>query len=87
MSTFAALWPFVMAYLRRRITKELLEKVFFQVMGDSGVKLVSRLSWALLFGPLFAWWLLARGVGGMVDMASQDTNNPQKTTKLAFLPS
>ena len=87
MSTFAALWPFVMAYLRGRITKDQLEKVFFQVMGDSGVKLVSRLSWALLLGPMFAWWLLARGVGGMVDMANEDTTNPQKTIKLAFLPS
>ena len=87
MSTFAALWPFVMAYLRARITKDQLEKVFIQVLGNSGVKLVSRLSWAVLLGPMFAWWLLARGVGGMVDMASPDTTNPQKTIKLAFLPS
>ena len=43
MSTFAALWPFVMAYLRGRISREQLELVFFQVMGDSGIKLVSRL--------------------------------------------
>ena len=76
-----------MAYLRGRISREQLELVFFQVMGDSGIKLASRLSWAVVLGPMFAWWLLARGVGGMVDMASQDTTNPQKTTKLAFLPS
>ena len=82
MSTFAALWPFVMAYLRKRITQEQLEQVFFQVMGDSGIKLVSRLSWAFILGPMFAWWLLARGVGGIVDMT-----NPQKATKLSFLAS
>ena len=86
MSTFAALWPFVMAYLRGRISREQLELVFFQVMGDSGVKLVSRLSWAVVLGPMFAWWLLARGVGGMVDMASPETTKPQKTTQLSFAP-
>ena len=86
MSTFAALWPFVMAYLRGRISREQLELVFLQVMGDSGVKLVSRLSWAVVLGPMFAWWLLARGVGGMVDMASPETAKPQKTTKLSFAP-
>lgn len=84
MSTFAALWPFVMAYLRGRISKEQLELVFFQVMGDSGVKLVSRLSWAVVLGPMFAWWLLARGVGGIVDMASSDTVENEKIIKISF---
>ena len=84
MSTFAALWPFVMAYLRGRISREQLELVFFQVMGDSGIKLASRLSWAVVLGPMFAWWLLARGVGGMVDMASSDTIENEKTIKLSF---
>lgn len=84
MSTFAALWPFVMAYLRGRITREQLELVFFQVMGDSGVKLVSRLSWAVVLGPMFAWWLLARGVGSMVDMAAPNTFENEKTTKISF---
>ena len=85
MSTFGALWPFVMAYLRKRITEEQLEKVFFQVMGDSGIKLVARLSWAILLGPMFAWWLLARGVSGIVDMASPDTLDNEKTTKISFV--
>ena len=84
MSTFAALWPFVMAYLRGRISREQLELVFLQVMGDSGVKLVSRLSWAVVLGPMFAWWLLARGVGSMVDMANPDTVENEKTTKISF---
>lgn len=86
MSTFAALWPFVMAYLRGRISREQLESVFFKVMGDSGVKLVSRLSWAVVLGPMFAWWLLARGVSGMVDMASPETVKSEKTIQLSFMP-
>ena len=84
MSTFAALWPFVMAYLRGRISREQLELVFFQVMGDSGIKLVSRLSWAVVLGPMFAWWLLARGVGGMVDMASPISDENKNIIKISF---
>lgn len=86
MSTFAALWPFVMAYLRKRLTQDQLEKVFFQVMGDSGIRLVSRLASAAILGPIFAWWLLAKGVGAIVDMAKPEIAKPQKTTKLSFAP-
>ena len=86
MSTFGALWPFVMAYLRNRISKDQLEIVFLKVMGDSGVKLVSRLSWAIVLGPMFAWWLLARGVGGIVDMASSVHIEKEKIIKLSFQP-
>ena len=66
MGMIAALWPFVVAYLRNRISREQLEKVFEKTLGDSGVKLASRLSYATIFGPLFAWYLLARGVKGLV---------------------
>ena len=85
-STFVVLWPYVMAYLRKRMKKDQLERVFKHVLGDSGVKLVSRISYALVLGPVFAWWLLAKGVGGIVDMANPDNNikirfieNPNKT--------
>tara|TARA_B100000575_G_scaffold206059_1_gene167464 strand:- start:471 stop:2045 length:1575 start_codon:yes stop_codon:yes gene_type:complete len=74
MSTFAALWPFVMAYLRNKISHDQLEKVFISVMGDSGAKLASRISWAFFLGPMFAWWLLARGVGNIVDMAKTESS-------------
>ena len=53
-------------------------------MGDSGIKLVSRLSWAVVLGPMFAWWLLARGVGGIVDMASSTSYENEKTIKISF---
>ena len=69
MGTTAALWPFTMAYLRGRIDREDLDMVFEKVLGEAGIKLVSRLTYAFVFGPLFAWWLLARGVKGLVEMA------------------
>jgi hypothetical protein len=80
VGTVAALWPFVIAYLRGRISKNKLEKVFEHTLGESGVALASRLSYAIVFGPLFAWYLLARGVKGIVTMAE-----PESTINLEFM--
>jgi len=56
------LWPFVVAYLRKRITQTQLEAAFKKVLGDSGVSLAARVSYSLAFDAVFAWYLLARGV-------------------------
>ncbi len=75
----AALWPFVMAYLRKKITYNQLERVFNHVLGETGLKLVSRISYGVVLGPLFAWWLLARGVKGLVTMVE-----PKNTTLIEY---
>ena len=80
VGTVVALWPFVIAHLRDRISKNKLEKVFEHTLGESGVALASRLSYAIVFGPLFAWYLLARGVKGIVTMAE-----PENTIRLEFI--
>ena len=72
VGTVVALWPFVIAYLRDRISKNKLEKVFEHILRKSGIALTSRLSYAVVFGPLFAWYLLARGVKGIVTMVEQE---------------
>jgi len=69
MGVMSALWPFVMAYLRKKITQDELKNVFKSVLGEGGVRLVSRIGYATIFGPLFAWYLLARGIKGIVIMA------------------
>ncbi len=66
----AAIWPFTMAYLKKNITYEQFEAVLVKIVGDNGVKLASRLSYAVLLGPIFAWYLLARGVGAAVQSAT-----------------
>ena len=71
IGTIAALWPFTMAYLRKRITYEQLETVYGKILGDSGVKLVSRVSYATILGPIFAWYLLASGIKSMVTIVDQ----------------
>lgn len=69
MGTIAALWPFFIAYKREKITYQQFEKAYKKVLGDAGVRLASRMSYAVVFGPIFAWYLLARGVKGIVVMA------------------
>ncbi len=66
----AILWPFTMAYLRGRITDEQLGKAFERVLGESGVALAARVSYAVILGPVFAWCLLARGVMALTQAAA-----------------
>lgn len=70
------LWPFVVAFLAKRITQEQLEKACVRVLGESGVALTARVSYALLLGPVFAWYLLARGVMGLTRAAQQGSPSP-----------
>jgi hypothetical protein len=81
VGSVAALWPFVMAFLRGRITQDQLERVFKHVLGETGVKLASRVVYGAVFGALFAWYLLARGINGLVVMAE-----PNKKTHIEFVP-
>lgn len=56
-SAIANLWPFVAAYIRGQ-----LRQTSVRVFGESGELLAVRLGYGALFGPVFAWYLLARGV-------------------------
>ena len=75
--TIAAIWPFTVAYFRGKITSKTLKKVLVKILEQSGLKLASRLSYALISGPLFAWYLLARGVkltiSGLTNSTAQGT--------------
>lgn len=62
MAAAAALWPFTMAYLRKRIDREQLSKAYVRVLGDEGERISSRVAWAAAFGPIFGWYLLARSM-------------------------
>ena len=73
----AAIWPFTMAYFRKKISYERYEQAMVKIVGDSGVMLASRLSYAILLGPIFAWYLLARGVDMAVNGATSEDQSRQ----------
>jgi hypothetical protein len=81
IGTIAALWPFTIAYLRKKITYDQLEIVYGNILGESGVKLVSRISYGTIIGPLFAWYLLARGIKGVAQILE-----PGEINLLEYLP-
>ncbi len=70
----AAAWPFTIAYMRKKISYQSYEQALVKILGDSGVMLASRLSYAILLGPIFAWYLLARGVDMAVNKATHMYN-------------
>lgn len=71
LGALATLWPFTLAYLRGRISDEQLGAAFTKVLGDTGVALAARVSYAVVLGPVFAWYLLARGVMGLTQAAAE----------------
>jgi len=62
VSTVALVWPLLMLYYSGKIPyskfKEMMQKIFKK----QSIKVISRLSYGLIFGPVFAWYLLARSI-------------------------
>ena len=81
--TIMGLWPFVMAYYHKRINQEQLQRACERVFGESGIALASRLSYVIILGPVFAWYLLARGVIGITKFAE---NTEAKSYKVTYIP-
>ena len=80
--TILSLYPFVIASARKNITMNQLKKVFKKALGEMGVSLASRMSYAVLMGPLFIWYLLARSVVMIFNGAVQISENNEKKVRL-----
>jgi hypothetical protein len=63
------LWPFVAAYARGRITQAQLQTAFRRLLGQAGVRLVTRLAGAATLGPVYLFYVLARTVFRLFDAA------------------
>ena len=75
-STLVWLWPFVVAYARKRIRKEQLSAAFRRRLGESGGRLALRLAGLITLGPIFAWYLLARAVYSISNRAQESSGAP-----------
>ena len=65
-SILAMLWPFFIARLRGRITHEQMSSAFEKILPHGGAALAQRVIFGVCFGPIYAWWVLARGVMSIV---------------------
>ena len=72
VGTFAVLWPITVAFLRKRISKDQFSEASFAALGQNGKVLAARVIAAVAMGPVYAWFLLASGLNGLVDLVWEE---------------
>lgn len=60
IGSLLALWPFVAAWLRKRISGDQLTEAFKRCLGQSGLRLAQRIIMSAAMGPIYIWYLLAK---------------------------
>lgn len=78
------LWPLTMAHLREKISREQLEAAFIDLLGEQGKHLAIRVTLAGVLGPIYAWYLLARGVMNLTPEAKDQTS--AQSRRLEYKP-
>ena len=68
----ALLWPAVVQYLRGKMSGNKLEKRLYEEMGDTGVVLDKRVTLSAALGPVYVWYLLARGILELIPDPEKD---------------
>jgi hypothetical protein len=74
---FFSLWPFVVAYKRKIISKERLIDAFKKVFPKAGEELVYRILLMVICGPIYGWYVLAK-------TAIKFTPKPEDTIYLSY---
>ena len=75
MAAVVSLWPFVAAYKRGKISRDKLEIALIKVFPIAGKELAYRISLFAIFGPLYAWWILARTAMSLTPKPKDDSDN------------
>jgi len=72
----ASLWPFVVAHLRGKISRDQLMEAFQRAMGETGRDLAIRIAIGAALGPVYVWYLLAKGVMQLTPNVKEATGKP-----------
>ncbi len=70
LSAFVSLYPFAIAWSRGRIDRDRFMKAVKRMTGQSSMAVASRIAFAAALGPVFGWYLLARGAGMLSQRAA-----------------
>lgn len=81
----ATLWPFIAAHIRGRITREQLTLAVQRLAPEGGKALARRVALAAAIGPLYAWWVLARGVMAFVPAETTEGVTRSMATRRVLL--
>ena len=86
IGAFAILWPITMAFMRKRITKNQYSEAAIAALGQNGKVIAARVIAAVAMGPVYAWFLLANGLSGLVDFVWEEnsTNGSPVETVIPF---
>ena len=74
MAAVVSLWPFVAAYIRGKISRDKLEIALIKVFPIAGKELAQRISLFAIFGPIYAWWILARTAMNLTPKPKDDSD-------------
>jgi hypothetical protein len=88
-SAVAVLWPFVVAYLRKRIDQEQLKQACIRLLPELGSDVATRLCFAAVFGPIYAWYVLARLAMNLTpteDVGSKTGKKIKNVRRLSYVP-
>ena len=72
VGTFAVLWPITMAFVRKRISKDQFSDAAVAALGQNGKVMAARVFAAVAMGPVYAWFLLANGLNGLVNLVWEE---------------
>jgi hypothetical protein len=81
-SALAQIWPFFVAYARGSITGSQLSEVIKSMAPKTGARVARHVLLGAAVGPVYAWWILARAVMGVVP-SSQGNSAGRYLLKLA----
>ena len=69
--------PFIYSYFKGNISKDQFVTALKKFIPEISVRTLNRVTMLVLIGPLYAWYLIARTVGGL-SMANYDSMNKQE---------
>ena len=72
----ALLWPTVAGFLRGKLSRNDLEGCLREELGDAGVVLAKRIALSAVLGPIYVWYLLARGIVELTPNLEKGSSQP-----------
>ena len=59
MATAVSIWPFFVAFMRKKIDFKMLQKALEKISPKAGKELAYKLTFSAVLGPVYGWYVLA----------------------------
>lgn len=85
LAAFVSLYPFAVAWRKGSIDKEQFLRALQRVTGSTANALASRLAFSVALGPVFGWYLMARGVGLLTQGAERLASEGEERSVVRYV--